>query len=278
MERDTAEVEPSYDRLAEGYARHWGPVIRPAAEAVLEHATDRAASHETPRDVLDIGAGTGTLSMAALRRWPGARVTAIDISTAMLDIAARAARDLPSGDGGRLTTTAAPADRLPFEDAAFDLALSSFVLQLVPSRKAALREARRVLRPGGRIAWVAWLVGGDRFGADRVVDEVLDEFGFDPPEVDQRSGDLASAAAAADATRRAGFGDVRAVAGELVHRWAPEAYLAFITEFDEESLFGDLAQDERSEIEAKLLAGLRDLSDADLTMRLPTVYVSGRAR
>jgi SAM-dependent methyltransferase len=269
--------EPRYDRLAEGYARHWGPVIRPAAEAVLDHVPG-AAGTDGPRHLLDIGAGTGTLSIAALRRWPAARVTGIDISSAMLEIAEADVQRLAPADASRLTTVAAPADRLPFDDGAFDLAVSSFVLQLVPSRKAALREARRVLRGDGRIAWVAWLVGGERFAPDRVVDDVLDSFGFDPPEIDERSGDLASAAAAAEATRRAGFGEVKATAGELVHRWTPEAYGAFIAEFDEESLFSDLDPAERVEVEAKLLAGLRGLSEADLTMRLPVVYVSGRAR
>jgi SAM-dependent methyltransferase len=272
------EPSPRYDQLAEGYEAHWGPVIRPAAEAVLEHVPGEARGTDVPRDVLDIGAGTGTLSIAAIRRWPRARVSALDVSAAMLEIAEREARRLPPADASRLTTVTAPADRLPFGDGVFDVAVSSFVLQLVPSRKAALREARRVLRPGGRLAWVAWLVGGERFAADRVVDDVLDEFGFDPPEIDQRSGDLASVAAAADATRRAGFSDVRATAGELAHHWTPEAYGAFIAEFDEESLFSDLAADERTEIETKLLAGLRDLSGAELTMRLPLVYVSGRAR
>ena len=272
MEPEEAKSEPRYDRLAEGYARHWGPVIRPAAEAVLDHVLG------DPSEILDIGAGTGTLSIAAIRRWPGARVTGIDISSAMLELADREARGLAVDDAARLVTVAAPADRLPFDDGAFELALSSFVLQLVPSRKAALREARRVLRPGGRIAWVAWLVGGESFAPDRVVDDVLADFGFDPPEIDERSGDLASISAAADATRRAGFVDVRATAGELAHRWTPEAYAAFITQFDEESLFSDLGADERPEVEARLLEGLRALSQAELTMRLPVVYVSGRAR
>lgn len=265
--------ESRYDRLAEGYARHWGPVIRPAAEAVLGLLPALGRDH-----VIDIGSGTGTLALAALQRWDQVAVSAIDPSAAMLEITRREAARLAGRAERRLETVVAPADRLPFPDASFEFAVSSFVLQLVPSRRAALREAHRVLVPGGRIAWTAWLVGGDRFEADRVVDEVLDEFGFDPPEGDAPSGDLASTAAAADATRRAGFRDVRATADELVHHWTPEAYVAFIAEFDEESLFSDLAGDERDEIEAKLLARLRGLSDADLTMRLPLVYVSGRAR
>jgi SAM-dependent methyltransferase len=148
----------------------------------------------------------------------------------------------------------------------------------VPSRTAALAEIRRVLRPGGRLGWVTWLVGGEAFRADEVVDEVLAEFGFDPPDRDARSGDLASVAAAAAATRKAGFRDVHAAADALRHTWTPEAYAAFITEFDEESTFAELASEERDRAERRLLERLRSLSAADLTMELPIVCVSGIAR
>jgi ubiquinone/menaquinone biosynthesis C-methylase UbiE len=273
---DVPEAPARYDRVAGGYARHWGPVIRPASEALLE----RLAGRPSPAArVLDLGTGTGTLALLALERWPDVTVTGVDASSAMLDIAAdEAGRRLPPAARSRFERVTAVADRLPFDDDAFEVALSSFVLQLVPSRTAALRELRRVLRPGGRLAWVAWLVGGERFLADEVVDDVLDEFGFDPPEVDGRSGDLASAPAAAAATRRAGFGDVRAEAGTLVHRWRPEAYAAFITDFDEQSTFDSLDAGERSRAERRLLERLRGLSAEELTMRLPVVYVTGVAR
>src|SRR5207302_6761315 len=56
---DVPAVSPRYDRLAEGYAAHWGPVIRPAAEAVLD-LIEVADGSRGPR-IVDIGSGTGTL-------------------------------------------------------------------------------------------------------------------------------------------------------------------------------------------------------------------------
>ena len=267
---------PRYDDLADGYARHWGPVIRPAATALLDRL---AGSLDDGERVLDLGTGTGTLAIEALGRWPSLRVTGVDPSSAMLELAqAAAASALAPAPAANFSTVAAFADELPFEDGAFDVALSSFVLQLVPSRKAALGELRRVLRPGGRLAWVTWLVGGPTFRADAVVDEVLDEFGFDPPERDGRSGDLASVAAAAAATRRAGFRDVHAAGSALVHTWDPEAYTGFIADFDEQSTFDEVGPRERRKMERRLLERLRALSTAELTMELPIVYVTGVAR
>ena len=135
--------ESGYDRIADGYARHWGPVIRPAAEQVLDViapavAAALAAGPE-PR-MLDVGTGTGTLAIAALERWPALRVTGVDPSGGMLELARVAAGERISQHGARYRTEIAYADELPFGAASFDLAVSSFVLQLVPSRAAALRE------------------------------------------------------------------------------------------------------------------------------------------
>jgi SAM-dependent methyltransferase len=275
----TEEAEPAeesrYDRMAEGYTRFWAPVLRTAAERVLDVLEPDLAARGTT--LLDVGSGTGTLAVGALERWPHLRVTGIDPSGGMLDEAGRtAARRLDPAVARRFSREVAPADRLPFRDGTFDAAMSSFVLQLVPSRAAALREIHRVLRPGGVLAWVTWQRSERGFAPDRIGDDVLDEFGFDPPEADQRPGDVASAAAAALAMRRAGFGNVRAWTGEVVFSWDARGYLEFLTLFDEESLFAELEPTERADIERTVLERLEGLSAEELTLRLPVVYAVGR--
>jgi hypothetical protein len=63
----------------------------------------------------------------------------------------------------------------------------------------------------------------------------------------------------------------------VTYAWDADGYLDFLTEFDEASLFADLEAAERAEIEARILAALRDLAPEQLTLRLPIVYALGRA-
>jgi ubiquinone/menaquinone biosynthesis C-methylase UbiE len=277
------EPEPGsssrYDEMAGGYARFWAPVLRKSAERVLDHvaaAIDEAQKRGGEARLLDVGSGTGTLAVAALRRWNSLRVTGIDPSSGMLEVARQtAAANLAPEDAARFETVVASADELPEDLGPFDAAMSSFVLQLVPSRAAALREVRRVLAPGGTFAWVTWQLADRAFEPDRIANAVLDDFGFDPPGPDGRPGDVASPAAAALAMRRAGFRDVRAWSTELTYGWDARGYLQFLTDFDEASLFADLEPAERSEIEGRILDGLQQLTADQLTLRLPIVYAKG---
>ena len=167
-------------------------------------------------------------------------------------------------------------DALPFEDGAFDLALSSFVFQLVPNRARALREARRVLRPGGSLAYVSWLADHRAFEPDLVFDEVLEALGIGARENDGPSGDLPSVERAAGELRRAGFAGVVAEAGLLEHRFSVDGYIGFLSEFDEETLFDELPRARRERLLSELQKRLRSLPADQLTMRAPIVFASGR--
>lgn len=270
---DADEQAERYDRIARGYARWWAPVIAPHGEAVLDHVA--AAVEAGAGEVLDVGTGTGTVAFAALRRWPAVRVTGVDPSAGMLGAARAAATErLTAAQRARLELVAAFGDQLPFDPERFDVAVSAFVLQLVPSRGRVLREVRRVLRPGGRIAYVTWLAGERRFAGDAIVDEVLEAEGFDPPAPECRPGDMASVAAATAGLRAAGFRAARAERRELEHAWTPESYSAFIAEFDEEDTFASMSGRARARATRRLRDGLAALPHEQLVMRLPIVYGS----
>ena len=274
---DTAPVDQQarYDRIATGYERWWAPVLVDSALLVLDDiAGDVAARPDAC--VLDLGTGTGTLARAIVGRWPAVRVTAIDLSDEMLRAAHRAAEaELTTEASARIALVQAPADRLPFDDGTFDAAVSSFVLQLVPNRQAVLREVARVLAPGGRFAFVTWLADRKPWRPDAILDDVLDEAGFDPPEGEDRHGDPASVSAITNGLRRAGFSDVHGRRATLAHTFTPESYLGFVEEFDEEDTFAEMSRRTRERARRRILSELRAMPADDLVFRVPIVYASG---
>ena len=92
--------------------------------------------------VLDLACGTGDLAALAAAR--GARVVGVDFTVAMLR---RARARLPEA-----ALVRADAARLPFTDGSVDAAVCGFALRNLVEREPVLRELRRVLRPGGRVA------------------------------------------------------------------------------------------------------------------------------
>jgi ubiquinone/menaquinone biosynthesis C-methylase UbiE len=269
------EQAERYDRIAAGYARWWAPVLAPAVASLLDRV-DRLGPPGSQR-LIDIGTGTGQLALGALARWPKVTLVAVDASAGMREMAdANADHQLSRRDRQRFESAVAFADRLPYEEGSFDLALSSFVYQLVPNRARALREARRVLRPAGTLAYVSWLQDDRAFEPDMVFDDILDDLGIGAREGDGRSGDLPSVERTAGELRRAGFAGVTAEAGVLEHRFSVEGYIAFLSEFDEETLFAELEPDLRARLHAELRLRLGRLSGRQMTLRFPIVFASGR--
>jgi ubiquinone/menaquinone biosynthesis C-methylase UbiE len=110
------------------------------------HATAPLASATT---VLDIGCGAGTdLLLAARHVGPGGRAIGVDMTPAMLSVAAGGA---VSYGLDHVETRLGDATDLPADAESVDTVISNGVLNLVPDKPRAIREIWRVLRPGGRV-------------------------------------------------------------------------------------------------------------------------------
>ena len=101
--------------------------------------------------VLDVACGTGFVArLAAQRVGVKGRIVGIDLNPGMIEAARKT--DAPTAIDWRIGDAAA----LPFEDGGFDAVLCQQGLQFLPDRIQALREMRRVLRLGGRLAFTVW--------------------------------------------------------------------------------------------------------------------------
>lgn len=117
---------------------------------MLAEASDICAGE----NVLDVAAGNGNATLAAARRF--ASVTSTDYVPALLEKgAARAA-----AEGLKVTFEVADAEDLPYADAAFDVALSSFGIMFAPDHRRSSAEMLRVVRSGGRIGLANWTPEG----------------------------------------------------------------------------------------------------------------------
>ena len=106
--------------------------------------------------ILEVGPGTGYYSVTVAQELhPDGRLDAFDIQQEMLDHTLRSAH---AAGLANVAATRGDAQKLPFEDSTFDAAYLVTVLGEIPDQDAAMRELRRVLKPGGR------LVVGELFG------------------------------------------------------------------------------------------------------------------
>jgi len=141
--------------VAEHYGTGWshadGPDLAWMVDAAAPRLTDRA---------IDLGAGAGHATLALAPHV--ARVDAIDPTPEMLAVAARLAAERGIAN---VAWTEARAEALPFDDEAFDIAVSRFSIHHWPDPVGSLREVARVLRPGGRVVLVD-LVAPEEAGLD----------------------------------------------------------------------------------------------------------------
>jgi SAM-dependent methyltransferase len=146
----TETTTVSWDTVAPSWERHHVHVDgakAPVTDALLA-AMELAPGHR----VLELGAGTGTLAAAvAALVGPSGSVVATDASPAMVEVARRTLAALPNAE-----VTTADAAHLDGFDATFDAVVCRMGLMFLDDPLDGVREAHRVLRPGGRLATAVW--------------------------------------------------------------------------------------------------------------------------
>jgi ubiquinone/menaquinone biosynthesis C-methylase UbiE len=143
-----------HDLAAEHYDDKWGIGYDEVGKTQVAGKLRKALGPARPPAggfdrALEIGAGTGYFTLNLMRAGLIRSAVASDISPGMLRALSASAEEL----GLSVETVACDASSLPFEDGGFDLVFGHAVLHHVPDLAAAFREFRRVLRPGGLVAF-----------------------------------------------------------------------------------------------------------------------------
>jgi phosphoethanolamine N-methyltransferase len=156
---DTADAAPEYDDTAirflealwgDGYLSPGGP---DEVDRVLEGISLAG------KTVLDIGCGSGGITLHLVERHGAVHATGFDVEEPVVEAARRRAEK--RGLSGRARFVQAPPGPLPFANASFDVVFSKDALLHVPDKDALFAEIFRVLRPGGSFAASNWMISHD---------------------------------------------------------------------------------------------------------------------
>jgi ubiquinone/menaquinone biosynthesis C-methylase UbiE len=138
-----------WDLAADNYQPLWQTQLAEAQAAMTA-----CASLAPGERVLDIACGTGLVSFAAARAvGPDGQVLGVDLSARMVSSAQRRARQMNLSN---CSFARMDAETLDLPEDSFDVVLCALGLMYMPDPDQALREMRRVLRPGGRISLAVW--------------------------------------------------------------------------------------------------------------------------
>ena len=143
----TADHDPvvqEYAAAARGYDKRWSFYVDATTTRTLSNL------HLQPADrVLDVGCGTGELLRRIAARYPSASLAGLDPVAEMLQVAGEKL-------GGKADLRLGWANKLPWEDATFDVVISCNMFHYITHPIEAIREMERVLRPGGQLVITDW--------------------------------------------------------------------------------------------------------------------------
>ena len=190
------------------YDRYLGPLL------FHGHADDLAARLPVARGtrVLEVACGTGIVTRRLLHRLAGqGTLVATDLNEAMI---AHARTEVPADPA--LEWRQADGTSLPFPDRSFDAVVCQFGLMFFPDKAAGVREAFRVLRPGGTYLLSVWDTR-ERNTVPRIAHDTIGAFfPDDPPQFYQVPFNLHDTAVVRGLLDAAGFVDVASEAVEKV--------------------------------------------------------------
>ncbi len=257
---------------------HIAAFSRGATEAILEVAQLRPGLR-----VLDLASGVGdpALSIAA-EVAPAGRVTATDLGPGMMSLAEELARKKGITN---IEFREANAESLPFADESYDVLTCRFGIMFFPDLRKALRECFRVLKPGGRAAFVAWGKKEQPFFAT-TAGVLLKHVPVPTPPPDP-DGPSMFMFGERDRLRRAleaaGFTNVHEEARIVNGHWAgpPEEYWEQFSEVAApfRPLLAQLSPQEKAAATAEILTALKRFwNGRELNMPLEIVIASGTRR
>lgn len=134
-----------FDNFAKDYDSWYLTKLGSFVDMVEKNLIEEMANFKKNENVLDLGAGTGNYSIWLAEK--GLKVTALDQSTEMLDIAKEKAKE----KNLELNWQVSDAQSIPFASETFDAVVSVTAIEFMENPKEVLKEALRVLKPNGRI-------------------------------------------------------------------------------------------------------------------------------